>query len=99
MEKWRTTARKTIRQYPDLLIKERELSAVQAKDLYAVRMALDTLHRRYRNADLMQTLVDICYWQKSFTVDGAAAALHISLETAHGWDRLFVSLVDAYRHS
>ena len=95
---WRAIARKTIRQYPEL-IKAKELTAAQQKDLYAVRMALNTLKRRYRNSDIRFRLIELCYWQKTFTIVGAATVLHISMETAREWDRTLVSLVDAYRHS
>lgn len=98
MDRWRAQARKAVRQYPALL-KSKELTDIQQKDMYAISRALDTINRRYGNADIRFRLIELCYWQKTFTIDGAAAALHISIQTARGWDRDFIYLVDAYRHS
>ena len=92
---WRTRARQAIREYPKLRT-EANLSDTQQIDLRAVTMALKAL-QRYRTTDLRLRIVDICYWQSNLTVDGAAAVLHVSPETAHLWDRDFISLVDAYR--
>lgn len=68
----------------------------EQRDLDAVRTALDTI-RRYRNGDLRYKLVDIVYWKRSHTVDGAAMLLHVHEKTAHEWDRGFIELVDSYR--
>ena len=71
------------------------LSEAQQHDFRAVTLALNSL-KKYKNADLRYRLVDLCYWQSNLTVNGAAAVLHIAPITAHGWDREFISLVDAY---
>jgi len=78
------------------LLAIRELPKDAQRDLDAVRMALDTI-KRYRNADLRLKMIDMCYWRKTHTVDGAAMVLHVSQDTAHLWDRGIIELVDAYR--
>ena len=78
------------------LLAMRELPKDARRDLDAVRLALDTI-KRYRNGDLRKQLVELVYWRKTHTVDGAAMVLHVSPRTAHEWDRGFIELVDAYR--
>lgn len=78
------------------LLAMRELPKDAQRDLDAVRLALDTI-KRYRNADLRLRLVEICYWRRTHSIDGAALLLHVSQDTAHLWDRNMIELVDAYR--
>lgn len=79
------------------LIALRQLPRNEQRDLDAVRAALDTITRQYKNADLRRDMIDIVYWRRTHTIDGAALILHISTSTAHLWDRDLIKLVDAYR--
>ena len=79
------------------LIALRQLPRNEQRDLDAVRAALDTITRQYKNADLRRNMIDIVYWRRTHTIDGAALILHISTSTAHLWDRDLIKLVDAYR--
>ena len=74
----------------------RELPPNDRRDLDAVRMALQTI-QRYRNADDRYMVIDLVYWRRSHTIEGAALKVHISPERAGEWDRDFIGLVDAYR--
>ena len=79
------------------IIAMRQLPRNEQRDLDAVRATLETINRQYKNADLRISLIDIVYWRRTHTVDGAAMRLHISSSTAHLWDRDLIKLVDAYR--
>lgn len=78
------------------LLAMRELPKDAQRDLDAVRLALDTI-KRYRNADLRYRLIEISYWRRTHSIDGAAMLIHVAPRTAHEWDRGFIELVDAYR--
>lgn len=79
------------------LIAMRQLPRNEQRDLDAVRATLETIDRQYKNADMRRSMIDIVYWRRTHTIDGAAIILHISPSTAHLWDRDLIKLVDAYR--
>ena len=79
------------------LIAMRQLPRNDQRDLDAVRATLDTIHRQCKNANLRLKMVDIVYWRRTHSVDGASMILHIAPSTAHSWDRELIKLVDAYR--
>lgn len=75
----------------------RELPLNDRRDLEAVRTALRVLERQNKNADLRYQLIDIVYWRRTHSVEGAAMRIHISQDTAREWDQEFIKLVDAFR--
>lgn len=75
----------------------RELPPYDRRDLEAVRTALRVLERQNKNADLRYQLIDIVYWRRTHSVEGAAMRIHVSQDTAREWDQEFIKLVDAFR--
>jgi len=73
----------------------RQLSPDDQRALDAVSNAIETT-MRHRNGDLRVRIIDLVYWRKSHTLEGAAMAVHVSPKTAKGWHSAFVELVDAY---
>lgn len=63
--------------------------------LDAVSSAVNTT-LRYRNGHERLKLIDLIYWKRTHTLDGAAMRLNISIATAKAWHSGFVELVDAY---
>ena len=75
----------------------RELPLNDRRDLEAVRTALRVIERQNKNADLRYKLIDIVYWKRSHSVEGAAMKIHVSQDTAREWDQELIKLVDAFR--
>lgn len=73
----------------------RTLPPGDQRALDAVSAAIQTT-MRYRNGNLRVRIIDLVYWRRSHTLEGAALAVHVSLKTAQGWHSDFVELVDAY---
>jgi len=73
----------------------RQLSPDDQRALDAVSNAIQTT-MRYRNGALRVRIIDLVYWRRSHTLEGAAMALHVSPQTAKFWHNNFVELVDAY---
>ncbi len=76
-------------------IATRTLNATDQRNLDAVKKAIETT-MRYRNGDLRIRVIDLMYWKKTHTMEGAAMQTHVSIRTAQDWHNAFVELVDAY---
>lgn len=73
----------------------RELPPQEQRELAAVSSAVSTT-MRYRNGTLRVRLVDLVYWERACSLEGAAIRLHVSIGTAKTWHSAFIELVDAY---
>lgn len=73
----------------------RSLPPDDQRALDAVSAAIQTT-MRYRNGDLRVKIIDLVYWRRSHTLEGAALAVHVSTKTAQAWHSDFIELVDAY---
>lgn len=73
----------------------RELPPADRRALDAISSAISTT-MRYRNGSLRVRLIDLVYWERSCSIEGAAIRLHVSIGTAKTWHSAFVELVDAY---
>lgn len=73
----------------------RELPPQEQRELAAVSSAVSTT-MRYRNGTLRVRLIDMVYWERACSLEGAAIRLHVSIDTAKKWHTAFIELVDAY---
>ena len=72
----------------------KELSPKAQRELDAVRMAIQTT-KRYRNSKQRLQVVEMVYWQKSHTLEGAAQLCHYSYAAVKEWNAEFIGLVDS----
>lgn len=77
------------------LVAMRQLSPPDQRKLDAVQKAIGTT-ARYSNGDLRLRVIDLLYWRRTHTMEGAACSVHVSVRTAQAWHGAFVELVDAY---
>lgn len=73
----------------------KELSPKKQRELDAVKRAIATTGR-YRNAEDRLKVIELVYWRKSHTLQGAAQFCNYSYAAAKEWNAEFIGLVDAY---
>ncbi len=74
----------------------RQLPPDEQKALEAVRAAVRVTRGRYINGERRLRLIELIYWQRSHTLQGAAMAVHVSVNTARRWREDFEDLVDTF---
>lgn len=83
---WYTHVRRTVENYPHRLQADTEQG----------RLALSAIEKVIESTKAMQDgedrikLINMLYWRKSHTIDGAAHRLHISNRTAWRWVKRFI---------
>lgn len=70
----------------------RELPREEQKEYEAVHRAVLITQQMRTGRDRLK-LVELCYWKKSHTLEGAAAAIHISYDTARNYQWDFIMQV------
>lgn len=73
----------------------RELCLEDQRKLNSVKHAIATTSR-YRNSEDRVKVVDLVYWKKTHTLQGAAQICSYSYDTVQEWNADFIALVDAY---
>ena len=69
----------------------RDLPPTKQKEFEAVQEAIKATLRMYGGAERLK-LIDLVFWQRSHTIDGAAMAINISERTARRWHTTFIYL-------
>lgn len=67
----------------------RELPLCKQRELDAVRHAL-AITRNMPCGQARLRMIDLVYWQRSHTLDGAAYTIHVHPQTAKNWNGLFI---------
>ena len=67
----------------------RELPAVNRKELDAVQKAIGTT-RKLETCGQRLRMVKMVYWDRTYTLEGAAMRLNVSLATAKRWNGEFI---------
>lgn len=62
------------------------------REVEAVRAAIEETKRMKRGGERLQ-LIDLIFWKKTHTLDGACAACHVSERTGRRWHAEFIHLV------
>lgn len=70
----------------------RELPCTEQREYEAVRRAIETTER-YKNGQERLKVVDLVFWKRSHTLEGAALAVHCSTITAKRWHGEFIHTV------
>ena len=70
----------------------RTLPEINRRELEAVRAAIRHTEGLHSGKERME-LVKLYYWQRSYTLFGAANVLHVSEKTALRWNREFIMQV------
>jgi len=70
----------------------RGLPGVKGREFDAVDRALDET-RRMKDGELRVKLIDLVFWSKTHTLDGASLSLHVSEMTGRRWHTDFIRLV------
>lgn len=94
-EYWWSYAKAMIRAYPELKRKaeaQESLSNTKQRELAAVTQAIERT-RQMRTGDIRLSVVDMVFWQKGYTVDGAAVKHHCSKQSAKLYHGDFIRLV------
>lgn len=73
----------------------RELRPEQQRRLDSVRNAIATTNR-YRNGRDRLKIIDLVYWKRTHTLQGAALHCNYCYDTVQEWNAAFIELVDAY---
>lgn len=70
----------------------RELPTTRQREYAAVHAAIrDT--RREKSGDIRLKIIDLVFWKKTHTLQGAAMACHCAYDTAQDYHREFLNLV------
>lgn len=70
----------------------RELPPCQQREYEAVHKALESIGA-YENGESRLRLVQLVFWQRTHTIEGAAQLLHVSKRTALRWHQSLIRLV------
>lgn len=70
----------------------RALPPVKEREYQAVREAVAATMRRWNGPERLR-LLGLVFWEKTHTLEGAAAACHVSYRTARRWHSEFLMLV------
>lgn len=73
----------------------KELDPEWQRRLDSVRNAIATTNR-YRNGKDRLKVIDLVYWKKTHTLQGAALSCNYCYDTVQEWNAAFIELVDAY---
>jgi len=91
---WWGYIKAVIRRYPSLT--DAEVSGVALREKEAVRAAVEATERLDNGADRLM-VVDLVFWSRTHTLEGAAMQVHVSERTARRWHTEFIMLVGKYR--
>lgn len=70
----------------------RELPPDDMREYLAVKNAVESTERTYKDADERLRMVDMVFFRKTHTLQGAANEIHISYGTAKKWHNKFIEL-------
>lgn len=94
-EYWWPYVKGMIRHYPELE-KSAPLPAVKQRELNAVRDAIASTQSLASGKERL-ALIDMMYWKKSHTMDGACMDIHIAQATAKRYHGAFIyAVAEAY---
>lgn len=83
-----------IRQYPAIM--DVEVSGAAQREKEAVRAAIEATMGLEDGAERMQ-VIDMVFWRRTHTLEGAAMRVHVSDRTARRWHSEFILLVGKLR--
>lgn len=87
---WWGYIKAVIRRYPSL--RDAEVLGVAQREKEAVRSAVEATELLENGADRLM-LIDLVFWKRTHTLEGAAMQVHVSLRTAQEYHRQFIRLV------
>lgn len=87
---WWGYIKAVIRRYPSLM--DAEVSGIALREKEAVRAAVEATERLDNGADRLM-VVDLVFWRRTHTLEGAAMQVHVSLRTAQEYHRQFIRQV------
>lgn len=87
---WWGYIKAVIRRYPSL--RDTGVSGVALREKEAVRAAVEATEQLDSGADRL-LVVDLVFWSRTHTLEGAAMQVHVSLRTAQEYHRQFIRLV------
>ena len=87
---WWGYIKAVIRRYPSL--KDEEVSGVTQREKEAVKAAVEATGQLENGSDRLM-VVDLVFWRRTHTLEGAAMQVHVSLRTAQEYHRQFIRLV------
>lgn len=70
----------------------RELPTTRQREYDAVRQAVEATERMKNGRDRLK-VIDLVFWKKTHTLDGAALMIHCHYKTAQKWSWEFIMLV------
>jgi len=73
----------------------RELTPTEQREYDAVSRAIATTER-YKDGVHRLLVIDVVFWQRSHTLEGAAMMVPCHYKTAQGWHNEFIRLVASY---
>lgn len=91
---WWGYIKAVIRRYPSL--RDAEVSGVALREKEAVRAAVETTERLENGSDRLM-VIDMVFWSRTHTLEGAAMQVHVSERTARRWHTEFITLVGKCR--
>lgn len=71
---------------------QKELTETEMREIDAVDAAIEAT-KKLNDGELRLKLVDIIFWKRTHTLEGAAMILHISERTARRWHTEFIRTV------
>lgn len=89
---WWSYAKAMIMAYPGRLQSDGPHKATTEREIAAVRQAIEET-RKSHNGDVKMQVIDLLFWQKAVTLDGASEICYISPATAARYHRDFIRLV------
>jgi len=84
---WFTFLQRTLERFPDKLVQDDTYQSNLA--LVAIRKTIEEI-RCGRDGEDKVKLIEMVYFKKSHSVDGASLVLHVSERTAHRWNSEFI---------
>lgn len=90
---WWGYVKSFIRKYKFLKdMESKEMTETEMREVDAVKAAVETT-ANMNDGDVRIKLVDIIFWKRTHTLEGAAMILHISERTARRWHTEFIRTV------
>lgn len=90
---WWGYVKSFIRKYKFLKDMEpKEMTETEMREVDAVKAAVDAT-LKLNDGEIRIRLVDIIFWKRTHTLEGAAMILHISERTARRWHTEFIRTV------
>ena len=94
--KWWGYVKACITDYPHAIRDTETLSeswtCQRRREYDGVRMAIEET-KKLPDGEQRINLIRLSYWDKRYTLDGAAIRSHVSIRTAQRWRRAFILLV------